>query len=86
MEEFGRIVLQAEKEEKEAWEAMTEEEKVFHRLKNPPKSKVQILMPIIRKVIPQLIAEEMCSVQPMTLPDENLWNTSPIQENEKPIE
>lgn len=72
--------------EQAAWDAMTDEEKVFHKLKTPPPKKDdwgKVVMPMIRRIVPNQIAHDICSVQPLTIPDAT-WPTTETLENKKP--
>jgi hypothetical protein len=57
-----------EKAKQDEWDAMSDEDRVFHKLKNPPAKNYNsnsILLPLIRHFTPALIAQNIIGVQPM---------------------
>lgn len=68
-EEYAKKLEEQKAREKAEEEALTDEDRVFNKLKYPPKKKTlhdHILMPLIRRIVPVTIAQDIVGVQPMT--------------------
>lgn len=61
-------------------ESLTDEDRVFNKLKYPPRKKESVLMPFIRHITPSIIAQDIIGVQPMTGPIEEIFKM-PVKYN-----